>query len=50
MAFEKLNILVVKQKISLNKTHILGHSLGAHLAGLIGLLFDGRISRITGLV
>lgn len=34
---------------SLNSVHIIGHSLGAHISGQIGKLFDGQIGRITGL-
>ncbi|CAG2101977.1 unnamed protein product, partial [Medioppia subpectinata] len=38
-----------KSGLDLNKVHIVGHSLGAHIAGLTGKAFNGQIGRITGL-
>ncbi|CAG2108424.1 unnamed protein product [Medioppia subpectinata] len=35
--------------LDLDKVHIVGHSLGAHIAGLTGKAFNGRIGRISGL-
>ena len=39
----------VSEGLSLDKVHIVGHSLGAHLAGKIGQRLGGQIGRITGL-
>ncbi|CAG2101975.1 unnamed protein product [Medioppia subpectinata] len=38
-----------KSGLDLDKVHIVGHSLGAHIAGLTGKAFNGRIGRISGL-
>ncbi|XP_016964985.1 lipase member H-A isoform X2 [Drosophila biarmipes] len=35
--------------INLEGVHIIGHSLGAHIAGLIGRYFNGTLGRVTGL-
>lgn len=35
--------------INLDKFHLVGHSLGAHIAGFVGSDNDGKIARITGL-
>ena len=38
------------QGLHFNKLHLIGFSLGAHIAGIAGSLVNGRISRITGFV
>ncbi|XP_017070913.1 lipase member H-A isoform X2 [Drosophila eugracilis] len=35
--------------VSLDGVHVIGHSLGAHIAGLIGRYFNGTLGRVTGL-
>jgi len=35
--------------INLDKFHLVGHSLGAHIAGFVGADNEGQIARITGL-
>ncbi|XP_038220937.1 inactive pancreatic lipase-related protein 1-like [Zerene cesonia] len=41
---------LVSRGLKLNQTHLVGHSLGAHAAGVAGhSLKSGRVSRITGL-
>ncbi|XP_066909380.1 pancreatic triacylglycerol lipase [Halyomorpha halys] len=44
-----LDFLVVEFGVSPADIHIIGHSLGAHIAGLAGEHMSGNISRITGL-
>lgn len=44
-----LDWLVQTAGVSLDKVHIVGHSLGAHIAGTVGEhLSVGNLSRITG--
>ncbi|KAJ2950129.1 hypothetical protein O0L34_g11477 [Tuta absoluta] len=45
-----IRILVQTRKVSLDKLHLVGHGMGAHLAAYIARLFDNpQIARITGL-
>ncbi|KAI4500537.1 hypothetical protein M0802_004499 [Mischocyttarus mexicanus] len=46
---EMLNFLTSEAGLSLNDVHILGHSLGAHVAGFAGMEVSGTIGRITGM-
>ena len=34
---------------SIHELHIIGYSLGAHLAGQVGANLEGKLARITGL-
>ncbi|KAM4605734.1 lipoprotein lipase [Polymixia lowei] len=44
-----INWLEVDLKYDLSKLHLLGYSLGAHVAGVAGHLTNNKVNRITGL-
>lgn len=44
-----LEFLGSETQISFDSIHILGHSLGAHIAGYVGNRLSGKLGRITGL-
>lgn len=45
-------IVVAVQKLDypIEKLHVLGYSLGAHVAGIAGNLTNNKVNRITGRV
>lgn len=44
-----LNLKATFPSIDITSAHVFGHSLGAHIAGLIGQLMNGKLKRITAL-
>ncbi|XP_076055979.1 uncharacterized protein LOC143034020 isoform X2 [Oratosquilla oratoria] len=44
-----INALMKIKKLTVGEIHIIGHGLGAHIAGLVGKEFKGTIAQITGL-
>ncbi|XP_028672356.1 lipoprotein lipase [Erpetoichthys calabaricus] len=44
-----MNWIEVEGNYTLNNLHLLGYSLGAHVAGIAGSLTNNKVSRITGL-
>lgn len=41
--------IITQLKLDTDKVELIGHSLGAHIAGYAGASLNGSISRITGL-
>ncbi|KXJ82532.1 hypothetical protein RP20_CCG013299 [Aedes albopictus] len=44
-----LSAFMTGQNITAEQVHVVGHSLGAHIAGNVGKYFRGKLSRITAL-
>lgn len=44
-----LEFLSSETRVSLDDVHVVGHSLGAHIAGYIGKYTSRKLGRITGL-
>ena len=40
--------LMVKKGMELDRIHLIGHSLGAHVSGYAGRDLGGKIGRISG--
>lgn len=41
--------VITRLKLDTEKIELIGHSLGAHIAGYAGATLNGSLSRITGL-
>ncbi|XP_001984376.2 lipase member H isoform X1 [Drosophila grimshawi] len=46
---KELEQFLSRHNVSHEAVHIIGHSLGAHIAGRIGNYFNGSLGRVTGL-
>ncbi|XP_016971055.2 lipase member H-A isoform X1 [Drosophila rhopaloa] len=46
---KSLRDFLQRHGVNLESVHVIGHSLGAHIAGRIGLYFNGTLGRVTGL-
>ncbi|XP_022215493.2 lipase member H isoform X2 [Drosophila obscura] len=46
---KELQSFLLRHSISTAAVHVVGHSLGAHIAGRIGHYFNGTLGRVTGL-
>ncbi|XP_035906833.1 pancreatic triacylglycerol lipase-like [Anopheles stephensi] len=44
-----LSRFVQRMGIQHGQVHVIGHSLGAHIAGNVGRYFDGKLARVTAL-
>lgn len=48
MKIVTLHFLLQKHGASLDNFHFIGVSLGAHISGFVGKIFQGQLGRITG--
>lgn len=46
---KQLQQFLARHNVSHEAVHVIGHSLGAHIAGRIGQYFNGTVGRVTGL-
>lgn len=48
MLAKMMKIISTNKNIPYNRFHLIGHSLGAHIAGYAGQRLSGQIGRISG--